>query len=138
MYGEMDEDSFHQMMEAKDQICAPLFSDKEFLNEDWHKYTCTESCAVIGNVRHGCESLGTDIQSISEIDDSSCTLLSENGNMLANMTGSSILKGTGHTDQVKPRNLSGSFLKENHTVITYLIHINQKELQTQRMIDSHV
>ena len=100
------------MMEGNDQIYAPLFSDKEFLNEDWHKYTCTESCAAIGNARHGCESLGTDIQSIREIDDSGCTLLSENGNMLTNMTGSSIQKSTGHTNQVKPVNLSVRFILE--------------------------
>ena len=37
IYGKMDEDSFHQMMEGNDEICAPLFSDKVFLNEDWHK-----------------------------------------------------------------------------------------------------
>ena len=98
----MDEDSFHRMMEGKDWTYSPLFNDKEFLNEVLHKYTCTESCAAIGNARHGCESLGTDIQSIREIDDSGCTLLSENSNMMTNMTGSSILKGTGHTDQVKP------------------------------------
>ena len=65
---------------------------------NWHRNTCTESCAAIGNARHGCESLGTDIQSIREIDDSGCTLLSENGKMLTNMTGSSILKSTSHTD----------------------------------------
>ena len=47
MYGEMDEDSFHQMMEGNDWTYYPLFSDKEFLNEDWHKYTCIESCAAI-------------------------------------------------------------------------------------------
>ena len=44
MYGEMNEDSFHQMMEGNDWTYCPLFSDKEFLNEDWHKYTCTETC----------------------------------------------------------------------------------------------
>ena len=33
MYGVMDEASFHQMMEINDQIYAPLFSDKEFLNK---------------------------------------------------------------------------------------------------------
>ena len=71
MYGEMDKDSFHQMMEGNDWTYYPLFSDKEFLNEDWHKYTYIESCAAIGNARHGYESLGTDIQSIREIDDSS-------------------------------------------------------------------
>ena len=87
-----------------------MFSDKEFLNEDWHKYTCTESCAAIGNARHGCESHRTDIQSIREIDDSGCTLLSEIGNMVTNMTGSSILKSTGHTGQVKPVNLSVRFI----------------------------
>ena len=32
---------------------------------------------------------GTGIQSIREIDDSGCTLLSNNGNMLTNMIGSS-------------------------------------------------
>ena len=90
MYGEMDEDSFHRMMEGNDWTYSPLFSDKEFLNEDWHKYTCTETCASIGNARHGCESLGTDIQSIREIDDSGCKVLSEIGNMMTNMTGSSI------------------------------------------------
>ena len=62
MYGDMDEDSFHHMMEGNDWTYSPLFSDKEFLNEDWHKYTCTETCAAIGNARHGCESLGTDIR----------------------------------------------------------------------------
>ena len=110
MYGEMDEDSFHQMMEGNDWTYYPLFSDKEFLNEDWHKYTCIESCAAIGNARHGCESLGTDIQSIREIDDSGSTLLSEIGNMMTNITGSSILKSTGHTSQVKPGKLSVRFI----------------------------
>ena len=74
MYGDMDEDCFHHMMEGNDWTYSPLFSDKEFLNEDWYKYTCTETCTAIGNVRHGCESLGTDIQSIREIDDSGCTM----------------------------------------------------------------
>ena len=110
MYGEMDEDSFHQMMEGNDWTYYPLFSDKEFLNEDWHKYTCIESCAAIGNARHGCKSLRTDIQSIREIDDSGSTLLSEIGNMMTNITGSSILKSTGHTSQVKPGNLSVRFI----------------------------
>ena len=110
MYGEMDEDSFHHMMEGNDWTYSPLFSDKEFLNEDWHKYTCTETCAAIGNARHGCESLGTDIQSIREIDDSGCKVLAEIGNMVTNMTGSSILKSTGHTGQVKPVNLSVRFI----------------------------
>ena len=110
MYGEMDEDSFHQMMEGNDWTYYPLFSDKEFLNEDWHKYTCIESCAAIGNARHGCESLGTDIQSIREIDDSGSTLLSEIGNMMTNITGSSILKSTGHTSQVKPGKFSVRFI----------------------------
>ena len=106
MYGDMDEDSFHCMMEGNDWTYSPLFSDKEFLNEDWHKYTYTETSAAIVNARHGCESPGTDIQSIREIDDSGCTILSEIGNMVTNMTGSSILKSTGHTSWVKPVNLS--------------------------------
>ena len=110
MYGEMDEDSFHQMMEGNDWTYYPLFSDKEFLNEDWHKYTCIESCAAIGKARHGCESLRTDIQSIREIDDSDSTLLSEIGNMMTNITGSSILKSTGHTSHVKPGKLSVRFI----------------------------
>ena len=110
MYGEMDEDSFHRMMEGNDWTYSPLFSDEEFLNKDWHKYTCTETCAAIGNARHGCESLGTDIQSIREIDDSGCKVLSEIGNMMTNMTGSSILKSTGHTGWVKPVNLSVRFI----------------------------
>ena len=110
MYGEMDEDSFHRMMEGNDWTYSPLFSDKEFLNDGWHKYTCTETCAAIGNARHGCESLRTDIQSIREIDDSGCTLLSEIDTMMTNMTGSSILKSTGHTSQVKPVNLSVRFI----------------------------
>ena len=104
MYEEMDEDN--------DQIYSPLFSDKAFLNEDWHKYRCTESCAATGNSGHGCESLEADIQSIREIDESGCTLLSENGNMLTNMAGSSILKSTDHTDQVKLGNLSVRFILE--------------------------
>ena len=94
----MDEDSFHQKMEGNDWTYYSLFSDKEFLNEDWHKYTCIESCAAIRNAKHGCESLGTDIQSIREIDDSGC--------MMTNITGSSILKSTDHTSQVKPGKLS--------------------------------
>ena len=32
MYGEMDEVSFHQMMEGNDWTYYPLFSDEEFLN----------------------------------------------------------------------------------------------------------
>ena len=110
MYEEKNEDSFDQKMEGNDQIHTSLFSDKVFLNEDWHKHTCTESCAAIGNARHGCESLGTDIQSIREIDDSGCTLLFEKGNMLANMTGSSILESTDHTNKVKPGHLSDRFI----------------------------
>ena len=92
----------NRMMEGNDWTYSPLFSDKEFLNEDWHKYTCTETCAAIGNARHGYKSLGTDIQSIREIYDSGCTMLSEIGNMVTNMTGSRILKSTGHTGRVKP------------------------------------
>ena len=88
----------------------PLFSDKEFQNDDWHKYTCAETCAAIWNTRHGCKSLETDIQSIKEIDDSGCTLLSEIDTMRANMTGSSILKSTGHTGWVKPVNLPVRFI----------------------------
>ena len=110
MYGEMDEDSFYRMMEGNDWTYSPLFSDKEFLNDGWHKYTCTETCAAIGNSRHGCESLGTYIQSIREIDDSGCTLLCELDTMMTNMTGSSILKSIGHTSQVKPVNLSVRFI----------------------------
>ena len=110
LYGEMDEDNFHQKMEGNDLTYYPLFSDKEFLNEDWHKYTCIESCAAIEDARHGCKSLRTDIQSIREIDDSGSTLLSEIGNMMTNITGSSILKSTGHTSQVKPGKLSVRFI----------------------------
>ena len=47
------------------------------------------------------ESLGTDIQSIREIDDSGCTMLSEIGTMVTHMTGSSILKSTGHTSEMR-------------------------------------
>ena len=104
MYGEMDEDSFHRMMEGNDWTYSPLFS--EFLNDNLHKYTC----AAIGNARHGCESLRTDIQSIREIDDSGCTLLSEIDTMMTNITGTNILKSTGHTDWVKPVNLSVRFI----------------------------
>ena len=95
-------DSFHQKMEGNDWTYYSLFSDKEFLNEDWHKYTCIESCTAIGNARHGCASLGTDIQSIREIDDSSF--------MMTNITGSSILKSTGHSSQVKPGKMSVRFI----------------------------
>ena len=89
-------------MEDSDLTYYPLFRDKEFLNEDWHSYTCIESCAAIEDARHGCESLRTDIQSIREIDDSGC--------MLTNITGSSILKSTDHTSQVKPGKLSVIFI----------------------------
>ena len=123
----MDEDSFYWMMEDDDQLYALLFSGKEFLNEDWHKYICTESCAAIENARHGCESLRTDIQSIREIDDSGCTLLSENGNMMTNITGSSILKDTGHTDQVKPGNLSVRFILEGEPYSDSLSDLEKSE-----------
>ena len=112
LYGKMNQESCHKMIEGNDQIDTPLFIDIGFLNEDWNKYTCTESCAAIGNARHGCESLGTDIQSIREIDDSGCTFLSVNGNMLTNMIGSSILESTNHTSQVKPGHLSDRFILE--------------------------
>ena len=46
--------------------------------------------------------LGTDIQSIREIDDSGCKVLSEIGNIVTNMTGSSILKSNGCTGWMKP------------------------------------
>ena len=55
-------------------------------------------------------SLGTDIQSIREIDDSGYKVLAEIDNMMTNMTGSSILKSTGHTSLVKPVNLSVRFI----------------------------
>ena len=64
----------------------------------------------LGMPRHGCESLGTDIQSIRAIDDSGHTMLSGIGNIVTNMTGSSILKSTGHNCQVKPVNLSVRFI----------------------------
>ena len=41
------------MMEGNDWTCSPLFSDKEFLNGRWHKYTCTETSAAIGNAGYG-------------------------------------------------------------------------------------
>ena len=112
LYGKMNQESCHKMIEGNDQIDTPLFIDMGFLNKDWNKYICTESCAAIGNARHGSKSLGTDIQSIREIDDSGCTLLSGNGNMLTNMIGSSILKSTDHTSQVKPGHLSDRFILE--------------------------
>ena len=102
LYGEMNEDNFYQKMEANDWTFYPLFSDKEFLNEGWCNYTCIESCTAIEDARHGCESVGTDIQSIREIDDSGC--------MLTNITGSSILKSTDHTSQMKPGKLSDRFI----------------------------
>ena len=37
-------------------------------------------------------------------------MVSEIGNLVINMTGSSILKSTGHTGQVKPVNLSVRFI----------------------------
>ena len=132
MYGDMDEDSFHRMMEGNDWTYSPLFSDKEFLNKDWHKYTCTETCAAIGNARHGCESLGTGIQSIREIDDSGCTMLSEIGNMVTNMTGSSILKSSGHTGRVKPVNLSVRFILGDRD----LHHDEISESESESCLDS--
>ena len=54
--------------------------------------------------------LGQIFKSIREIDDSGSTLLSEIGNMMTNITGSSILKSTGHTSQVKPGKLSVRFI----------------------------
>ena len=110
LYGKVDQESCHVMREGNVQIDTSLFSDMGFLNENWNNYTCTESCAAKEDARHGCESLGTGIQSIREIDDSGCTLLSNNGNMLTNMIGSSSLKSIDHTSQVKPRHLSDRFI----------------------------
>ena len=111
MYGEMDENSFHQMMEVNDWTYSPLFSDKEFLNEGWHKHTCTETCAAIVNARHGCESLLGQIFKVSgKLMTQVVTLLYEIGNMVTNMTGNSILKSTSHTGWVKPVNLSVRFI----------------------------
>ena len=43
----MDKDGFHQMMEGNDWTYSSLFSDKEFLNDSWQKYTCTDvTCQV--------------------------------------------------------------------------------------------
>ena len=39
------------MMEGNDWTYSPLFSDEEFQNDDWHKYTCTETYDAIGNAR---------------------------------------------------------------------------------------
>ena len=76
---------------------------KKFLNEDWHNYTCIESCASIEDARGMNVSLSGQIfKSIREIDDSGC--------MLTNITGSSILKSTDHTSQVKPGKLSVRFI----------------------------
>ena len=48
-------------------------------------------------------------------------MLSEIGNMVTNMTGSSILKSTGHTGWVKPLNLLDLSLEiEIHTVMKFL------------------
>ena len=96
---------------------------KEFLNELWHKYTCTESYAAIGNARPGCESLRTDIQSIREIDDSGCTLLSEIGNMITNPE-----KYWPYWSGEAWKLVSYSFLeKKNHTVLTFLTQSNLKD-----------
>ena len=94
----------------------------------------------IGNAKHGCESLGTDIQSIREIDDSGCTLISEIDTMMTNMLGSSILKSTGHTSQVKPVNLSVRFIleMENKTVMIILIQSQKLWRMILKMIGSHV
>ena len=131
LYGEIDEDSFHQKMEGSDLTYYPLFSDKEFLNEDWHNYTCIESCAAIEDARHGCESLRTDIQSTREIDDSGC--------MLTNITGSSILKSTDHTSQVKPGKLSVRFILSDRepcsdnpsSVFERTSHLEQSEVVSE-------
>ena len=40
LYGKMDQESCHKMVEGDDQIDTPLFSDKGFFNKDWNKYTC--------------------------------------------------------------------------------------------------
>ena len=83
--------------------------------------------------------LGTDIQSIREIDDSGSTLLSEIDTMMTNMTGSSILKSTGHADQVKLVNLSVRFILGDGEPYSddFLIQSNLKEL-TLMMTGSHV
>ena len=86
-------------------------------------------------------SLGIDIQSIKEIDDPGCTLLSERDTMMTNMTGSSILKSTDHTSQVKPVNLPVRFILgdgEPYSDDFSLIQSNLKEPQTLMMIGSHV
>ena len=138
LYGKMNQESYHKMIEGNDQIDTLLFSDMGFLNKDCNKYTCTESCAAIWNARHGCKSLRTDIQSIREIDDSGCTLLSENGNMLTNMTGGSILESIDHTSQVKPGNLSDRFILEGEPHIETFLKRSLKLKVTLRMNGNHV
>ena len=56
----MDEDSFHQMMGGNDWTYSPMVSDKEFLIEDWHKYTCTEHVLPL-------ETQGMDMHLLGEI-----------------------------------------------------------------------
>ena len=59
--------------------------------------------------------------------------------MLANMTGSSILKSTGQTGQVKPGNLIGSSsVMENLTVMTFLNQSLEFLKVILMMIGSHV
>ena len=138
LYGKMNQETCHIMRESNVQIDTSLFSDMGFLNEDWNKYTCTESCAAIGNARHGCESLGTDIQSIREIDDSGCTLLSNNGNMLTNMIGSSILKSTDHTSQEKLGHLSDRFILKRELHIDNFSESGSEIESDLRKIGNHV
>ena len=67
MYGEMDEDSFHQMMEGNDWTYIHCLVIKNSLMRISINTHVLSQCAAIGNARHGCESLGTDIQSIREL-----------------------------------------------------------------------
>ena len=80
-------------------------------------------------------SLSGQIFRVSEkIDESGRTLLSEIGNMMTNITGSSILKSAGHTSQVKPGNCQlDSFIVTENPVVTTNQH-NLKSLQTQNSL----
>ena len=113
MYGEMSEDDFHLMMGVNDLTYYLLFNNNRVfpLNvyHDWQNATCLGSCAAIGDARYGFESQGTGIQSARKVEDSGC-ILSEIDNILTNMSGSSNLIGTGHTNQVKPNKLSVRFI----------------------------
>ena len=110
LYGEMEDDDFHRMMNVDDLTYSIAFSDEVFDNGEWHTYAGLETCNVIKPTRHGKEPLGKGIQSNPAKGDS-------NNSNLTVLSGDDTKLGTDNTkaDVYESSNnmLVGSSISEN-------------------------